>query len=163
MILYIGTNTIPVGPKGDTGTTGAQGPQGVQGAQGIQGIQGPQGEMNAQQIADHLFVTPHYGAFVPATGFQLDRSETWYNNYTISAPLNIIVPSGTVIGGSGDCTFVADGTNAPTFATTSSDDTPVTITIDADSATYDNVTGHKNELFIYRNADQIWYSWKNRS
>lgn len=113
-------------------------------------------------ITDSFHISRRGVTFDSIVGIKLDRSETWYFNDTIRDTLVIHVDT-SVIGGSANITFYVDSTYIPTVNILSRDLAPVTITQDANSDDYDGTKTHRNELFIYRNGDRIYWLWKNRN
>lgn len=100
--------------------------------------------------------------FDSIVGLKLDRSESWYYNDTIRDTLRIHVDT-SQIGGSASITFVVDSTYIPTIDVQSRDAIPIPIEQDPGSDDYDNtVVGYRTELFIWRNGDRIWYSWRRK-
>jgi hypothetical protein len=112
-------------------------------------------------LPDSFSISRRGVAFDSIIGIKLDRSETWYFNDTIRDTLRIHVDT-SQIGGAANITFVADSTYTPTIDILSRDATPIPIEQDPNSDPYDNTQGHRNEFFIYRNGDRIWWSWTNK-
>ena len=98
------------------------------------------------------FLSIRTGAFSNATGIQLDRAQTYYNNYTVNAPLAIAKAAGDVVGGFADITLVADGTNIPTISWA---------TMATNSALYNNTAAAKNHYMFFKTANGLYYSIEN--
>jgi hypothetical protein len=105
-------------------------------------------------LLNATFNSPRISNFVPATGIQLDRESTYYNNYTVVGATNIIKAADDVVGGNAYVVIVANGTNIPTI-----DSNWATIGTYSDS--YNNVNGAKNEYWFYKTPDGLKYEIRN--
>jgi len=87
--------------------------------------------------------------FVPATGIQLDKFETYYTNYTITGALTVTAASSPQEGYRAYGAFVADGTNVPNISA---------FTL-WDDVTYVNTNGVVNHFAVWRKNGVNYWSW----
>lgn len=91
--------------------------------------------------------------FDNSVGIQLDLTVgTYYNNFTITAPIAITKASDDVIGGLADLTMISDATNIPTISWA---------TMATNSALYNNTLNAKNHYTFYETANGIYYFIEN--